>query len=282
MSLWIKRVLLGAALAGAALWLAQQWQRHTLSATVAAVEQAAYAAGAATAMSAAGEPLPAPVVRYLDHVLPAQRRPIRLARYRQAGTLRTDAGSERWMDFTATQIIAPARSAFAWDARVALMPMLHVRVLDSLVGGRGAGKVALLSAIPVSSAAGAMEMNSGSLHRFLAEAVWYPTALLPGPHLRWTPIDDRRALATLTDGRSTVSLEFRFNQADEVTGIYSPGRWGSFDGGYRQVAWEGAFRDYARRDGVLVPTHGEVGWYRDGKWQAVWKGTVFDAALEFE
>jgi hypothetical protein len=151
---------------------------------------------------------------------------------------------------------------------------LHVRVRDALIDGTGSGHVSLLSAFTVSAAAGGLEMNSGSLHRYLAEAVWYPTALLPSSQLRWTPVDATRALATLTNGRVTVSLEFRFADSGEITGIYTPARWGTFPGGYRQVPWQGQFRDYRERDGVLVPTQGEVGWYIDDKWRAVWKGTV--------
>lgn len=59
-----------------------------------------------------------------------------------------------------------------------------------------------------------------------------------------------------------------------VTGIYTPGRWGTFPGGCRQVAWEGHFRDYRARNGVVVPTEGEVGWYIDDPWRVVWKGVV--------
>jgi hypothetical protein len=117
-------------------------------------------------------------------------------------------------------------------------------------------------------------MNSGSLHRYLAESVWYPTALLPRSTLRWTGIDATRALATLMHRDVSVSLEFRFADTGEVTGIYTPARWGTFAGAYRQVPWEGHFRDYRERDGIFVPTEGEVGWYVDNEWQAVWKGGI--------
>jgi hypothetical protein len=166
-------------------------------------------------------------------------------------------------------------------ARVEVAPLLHMQVKDSLISGQGSGQVSLLSAVPVASDGGTLEMNSGSLHRFLAEAVWYPSALLPSSQLTWTPIDDSRAVATLTSGAVTVSLEFRFSPDNEVSGIYTPGRWGSFDGTYKQVAWEGKFRNYSRRNGVLVPTDGEVGWYTDGQWQSVWRGTVAAASMEF-
>ncbi len=282
MPLWAKIAILAVAALAVALWLAQLWQGRMRAALVGSIEASAKAGSLNAAAAQAMEELPAPVARYLNHVLPAERRRIRLARYEQVGMLRTNAQSGRWMNFTARQVIAPAISEFVWDARVSVMPLLHVRVRDSLVGGRGAGQVTLLSAIPVGSAGGNMEMNSGSLHRFLAEAVWYPTALLPSAHLRWDPIDEARALATLKQGNTSVSLEFRFNRNNEVTGIYTPGRWGSFDGGYKQVAWEGRFQDYAMRDGVLVPTRGEVGWYVEGGWHAVWRGIVVQAALEFE
>jgi hypothetical protein len=53
--------------------------------------------------------------------------------------------------------------------------------------------------------------------RYLAEAVWLPTALLPVNGVRWSPIDENRALATLQgDDDVSVSLEFRFENNDVV------------------------------------------------------------------
>lgn len=163
------------------------------------------------------------------------------------------------------------------------MPLAsHVRVLDSYIAGIGAGRVSLLSAIAVASERGTPELNSGALYRYLAEAVWYPTALLPQSGVLWSPIDDCAALATLTVRGTTVSLEFRFNEIGEVTGIYSPGRFGRFDGGYKQVPWEGHFRSYRILSGMRVPSYGEVGWYDNTMLQLVWKGNIIGADYEFE
>jgi len=155
--------------------------------------------------------------------------------------------------------VCRVRPGFVWDARVSLASLLSLRVRDSYVEGEGSGRITLLGFIPAGADNGGDELNSGALHRFLAEAVWYPTVLLPGPSLTWTAIDSTRSLATLTDAGITVSLEFRFNQSGEVTGIYSPGRWGRFHGKYRQVPWEGHFEDYRQQNGLLVPSRGEVG-----------------------
>ena len=224
--------------------------------------------------------LPAPVARYLSRAIP-NACPIRVARLSQTGTLRPDARSGRWMAFEATHTAAPLAKGFVWDARVSIAPLLHVRVRDALVEGRGSGQVALMSAFAVEADSGRTEMNSGSLHRFLAEAVWYPTALIPGENLNWEPVDDARALATLTVGQLEVSLEFRFGDAGEVLSIYTPGRWGRFEGRYEQLPWEGHFARYAVREGFRVPVEGEVGWYFDGDWQPVWRGTITNVAFEF-
>ena len=56
------------------------------------------------------------------------------------------------------------------------------------------------------------ELNAGALQRFLGEAIWVPTALLPSPRITWTARDDRSARSTLRDGRehriAVVRLRF--------------------------------------------------------------------------
>jgi len=282
-ALWATLTLagLGALAAGLALGLGARSQGRALSRLGESLVRASAPPGAGRADLNAVAGLPAPVARYLARVLQQGQPVIRLARFAQAGMLRTDLERGRWMRFEASQVVAPAAVGFLWNARVAVAPLIHVRVRDALIAGRGSGQVSLLSAFTVAAAEGNPELNAGALHRFLAEAVWYPTALLPGAGLRWSAIDGHAALATLTDRGLTVSLEFRFNAAAEVAGIYTPARWGTFDGGYRQAPWEGRFRNYVARAGMLVPSEGEVGWYREGTWRPVWKGTITDAEYEF-
>ncbi len=224
--------------------------------------------------------LPAPVARYLHHVLPDDQPLIRRLYQRQSGELRTSGQTKRWFGFQAHQVTNPAAVSFIWEARVHLLPLLDLSVRDAYAGGRASSHVKLLSKIPVGSDSDRPELNSGALHRYLAEAAWYPTALLPSVTLRWTAIDDTRAQATLSDAGQSVSLEFRFNSAGEITGVYTPGRWEKFGRGYRQTPWEGHFHNYERKANMLVPTHAEVGWYHAGSWQKVWSGSVLQSSYE--
>jgi hypothetical protein len=229
---------------------------------------------------AALDGLPPPVVRYFKRVLREGQPFIREAQLEQAGRLRTGTRSNRWLSFEARHVIAPSAPGFVWDARVSLLPLLHLRVRDAYARGTGSGRVSLFS-MTLAAESGGEPLNSGALHRYLAEAVWYPTALLPGASLEWSSMDNSRALATLTDSGITVSLEFRFDSEGEVTGIYTPGRWGKFGKEYRQVPWEGHFRHYREQHGMLVPSGADVGWDSEGELQPVWEGRIRRVSYQF-
>ena len=214
---------------GAALWIGSRRQRSALSAQIAQLIRAGSVHAPATVV---GRELlddqPAPVARYLRMALPPTQKHIQEVRIRQSASYeRMRAASVGWhlRPNTSSFQRRPA-SAGTLVSRVA--PLLHVRVRDALFQGRGSGQVSLLSAFTVGADGGTPQMNSGSMHRYLAEAVWYPIALLPSPTLRWTAINQTSALATLTNHGVSVSLEFRFADTAEVTGIFTPARWGKF------------------------------------------------------
>jgi hypothetical protein len=118
----------------------------------------------------------------------------------------------------------------------------------------------VLSVLPVVDAPKGPELNAGALQRYLAEAAWLPTALLPSQGVAWSAIDDRRARATLTDSAITVSLEFTFNEVGEIVEVYTPARGRFIDGCYEPAPWAGRFRHYEEREGMRIPLEAEVEW----------------------
>lgn len=226
--------------------------------------------------------LPEPVQRYFKHVLKDGQSVINQIKMTQHGSLRTSTDSNKWISFKATQLVSPNSKSFIWHASIKLFPAVYISVADSLQNGRGSGKVKLFNIFPVASDSNHKKLNSGALHRYLAEAVWFPTALLPAAGIRWTAIDDKRALATLTQHELTVELEFRFNEKNEVESVYSEGRYGQFNGEYRKQPWEGHFKDYHEVNGIKVPRYGEVGWWQDGKFDLVWRGEITKMNISYE
>lgn len=96
--------------------------------------------------------------------------------------------------------------------------------------------------------------------RFLAEATWHPTALLPGHGVTWEAVDEASAYATLIDGSTSVRLLFQFDDQGLVHTVYSDGRYREVDGEFIETPWQGRFWNYDQRDGILVPLNGEVSW----------------------
>ena len=223
---------------------------------------------AALAPNSAWEPrtaltnLPPPVARYFALALSEDLTPVRSAHMRWRGEfqMRPNAG---WRRFEAEQFISTRPPGFVWDARIEMMPLVPLRVRDAYVASRGAmlGKVGGL--VTVVDERDTPEMAAGALARWLGETVWFPTALLPNADsadgVRWEPIDATTARATVTDGPTAVSAEFHFAPTGEITRMTAM-RYRDVNGAGVLTPFEGRYRDYARWNGVLIPTSAEVAW----------------------
>ncbi|WP_380681427.1 DUF6920 family protein [Salinigranum sp. GCM10025319] len=221
-----------------------------------------------------GHDLPAPVQRYFDTVLPERDPGTAAVRIEQSGDLRLGGVDSAWKPFRATHHAVVGRPGFVWDATVDLLPFVSARIRDTFVDGEGSARVTLFGAFPVAGADPSPELNEAELQRYLAEAVWYPTALLPENGVRWEGIDDRTARATLERGDTAASLVFHFSAGNEVERVHATHRYRRVDGGFEPTPWTGLWREYEVRDGVRVPTAGEVVWHLpDGDLRA-WRGYV--------
>ena len=249
-----------------------RWTRGTAEAT-ARLTAAAAAPSRAVAFSDL-EGLPAPVQRYLRMALRDGQPRVASVHLQQSGRLRTGVESDQWLDFEATETIVPDARGFVWDARIRLAPLLHAAMRDTYIGGTGSGAVALQSALVLAAESGGHELDAGNLYRLLAEAAWAPTLLLPREGLTWARINDHRALASLTQGGENATVEFRFNDAGEIAGIFAAERPRSYGTTYVGTPWEGRFDRYVTVDGMRVPQGGEVGWWIDDRWVPVWRATV--------
>ncbi|MFC4246532.1 DUF6920 family protein [Natribaculum luteum] len=204
------------------------------------------------------EDLPAPVRRYLDGALEEGQPCVRTVRTEQRGAFRPGDATTPWKPLEATQHFTVSPPGFVWDAEIAFAPLVSARVVDAYEGGEGYLRAKLLSTVTVADVEPSPEMNAGELLRYLAEAVWFPTALLPGEGVEWEPIDDRSARATLTNEGTTASLVFHFTDDDEVDRVVADRRYRQEDDAY--APWTGYFADYRVRNGMLVPTEAEVEW----------------------
>lgn len=223
--------------------------------------------------------LPEPVARYFAFALTPGQPPIRQAHLWQTGELRMPSGS-RWRRFEAVQHVAVDPRGFLWDATIPLAPLLSVRVLDGYVDGQGLSRARAAGLLPLGDRRGTPELASASLLRWLAEAVWWPTALLPSAGVTWTGIDGHAARATLVDRGTRVSLDFRFGPRGEMVGC-SGWRHRDVNGRAASTRWAGRYHDYERVGGMMVPMAAEVEWILPEGALPCWRGRIVDVGYAF-
>jgi hypothetical protein len=143
------------------------------------------------------EGLPEPVQRYFRAVLQDAQPIVAAVSVEHTGTFNRSEAAEQWKPFTSTQRVITRRPGFDWDARVATMPGVPVRVHDAYIAGSGTLHAAVLGLVSVVDLRDTPELPHGELIRFLAEAAWYPTSLLPSQGIDWAAADNYSARATL-------------------------------------------------------------------------------------
>lgn len=229
------------------------------------------------------EGLPAPVVRYFRRVLRDGQPLITSATIRWAGQFNMGTpGKDNWRPFTAVQEFVPGAPGFVWNARMQMLPGVPVYVRDSFVAGRGSMHGAALGLVSVVKSEGTPTLASGALQRYLGEAAWLPTALLPRQGVTWTPIDDTAARASITASGTTVSLEFRFDGEGHNVSVFAPDRFYD-DGSGAPVArpWEARSLRFGERGSVVVATDAVAEWHLPSGRFTYWKGAPTNVEFRF-
>jgi hypothetical protein len=202
------------------------------------------------------ESLPDPVARYLRLALTEGQPQIEAVRLTQSGQFRTGL----WFPFQAEQYVSTNPVSFVWNATIRMAGLIPMKVRDAYLEGNGSMLAKVFGIFPFLHQQDAEEINIAALQRYLAESVWYPSALLPSDRLIWTQLDYNRAVATLKDGKREASLEFDFNDRGEIETTFTPGRYRYEDGKFVLTPWIGYYTDYRQLHGMRIPMKAEVEW----------------------
>ncbi len=227
------------------------------------------------------EHLPAPVRRYLAIALRPGQPVIESARVATSGEFLLDAEKKRWAPFTASQLVTVDPPGFDWDARIRMLPGLDVFVRDAYREGAGVLRAEGAGLVTVADLPASPDLARGELLRWLAEAPWFPTALLPSQGVRWEALAEDRATATVVDRGVTARVEFRFGPDGLPASIFVPDRPRTVGAAIVPTPWEGTWSAYGRRNGMRVPSAGEVAWLLPEGRLPYWRGRVRSAVYTF-
>lgn len=220
--------------------------------------------------------LPPVVQKYFHYVLREGHEIIQKTHLRQIGGFRAKAEMQTWLDMTATQRFSTSPRGFVWDAKITIFPGISIRVCDSYIHTKASMKGKIFLLLTLMDIKNDKELNAAALQRYLAEAVWFPTALLPSQGVSWKKIDDLGAEATLTDHDITVKMEYQFNEKGEILSIYTPNRYREVNGKYISTPWRARVSNYIEINGYLVPSYGEVEWILQDHIYTYWRSKIVD------
>lgn len=228
------------------------------------------------------EGLPAPVARMFRTTLTPGQPLITSVQLAHRGTFDMGRDGVRWAPFASSQYVSARRPGFLWDARIRMGPGLPVFVHDAYIAGRGVLTAKLLGLITVMNAEQDHALAEGEFLRWVAEAAWYPTALLPSQGAVWAPRDDASAALTFRDGHVTATVTVSFDPQGRIARVRADRRTRLTPDGPVPTPWDGRFWDYVRQDGMWIPRQGEVSWLLPDGPRPYWRGELVTAAYAFE
>lgn len=191
--------------------------------------------------------VPPPVKTYFQTIFPETQSMIRFAHIRHSGQFRQRPDDE-WYPVRGMAHYSADEPGFVWKGRFS-KKTAHLTYLN----GHGTSFLKFLNSIPLLESSG-KETSISLLVRYLMEAVWYPTALLPMNGVQWQPIDNNSARMTLRDNSLSVSVTVFFDENGLITRMETQDKFRDFKNHFEKARFIMLCKDYKKFDSVLVPT----------------------------
>lgn len=159
--------------------------------------------------------LPSPVQRWLRYSEVIGKEQIHTVYLKQKGLMKLRPDQKEWLKAEAEQYFTIEKPSFIWRVKTS-MAGLPVLGRDLFRDGQGKMQIKLAGIVPVVNIENDPKLNISTLQRFLGEICWFPTAAL-SPYIKWEPIDDYSAKATMFYGETTGSAVFYFDEKGALT-----------------------------------------------------------------
>jgi len=134
--------------------------------------------------------------------------------------------------------------------------------LDAFLDGAGSMKGVIAKLFTLFDQAGEV-MDESSLVTFLSEILLVPNAALQD-YIKWEPIDDLHAKATISCYGISASGIFSFNENGEMISFVTEDRSAvATDGSSERIKWSVFCDDYIEVNGIKKPTVFQAIWHYD-------------------
>lgn len=182
----------------------------------------------------------------------------------QKAEMKLKPNQKKWMKATAIQYSTIENPAFIWSVTVKMNPLIRFLGRDKFENGKGAMLIKLNALFNLVHEQGP-QLDEGSLQRFLGEMVWFPSMAL-SPYIKWDPLGENAAKATMTFQGTVGSGIFYFNPNGEVT-KFTALRYKGNEPRSKKYEWTMNITDYKTFDGIKVPSKMTSTWkLEEGDW----------------
>ncbi|QWC00249.1 hypothetical protein KHQ88_01390 [Mycoplasmatota bacterium] len=197
--------------------------------------------------------LPKPVYKWLIKSGVVGKRKIQKVSLKQTGQMRLNP-EDAWLKPDASQEINVSQPGYVWTVN---LPMAMTKGRDFFYQGQGQMLIKIGGLIPIVNENNNDKINESSMHRFLMEIAWYPTAAIED-YIEWTAINDHQARATMTYQEIKITADFFFENNDlirvETMRYKDTGEFGT-----RELCI-GQIIDYETYDGFRLPSKINISW----------------------
>ena len=177
----------------------------------------------------------------------------------QSAQFKTDVNSD-WKQLKATQYFTTEKVNFIWVSEMKTSKFFWVNAIDSYLNGKGNMLIKLNSSITVADSWG-IELDKSGLFRYISEAVFFPTKLLPTKNLLWNVLDSNLAEIKFTNGANSIVAKLYFDTEYKITKIETYDKYRALGEDFEKSLYTVYFSNYETINALFkVPKNMEVEW----------------------
>ncbi|MGM0641276.1 MAG: DUF6920 family protein [Thermotogota bacterium] len=206
------------------------------------------------------ENLPKNVQKWLVNVGVVGKPMIKGMYLKQTGEMKLEP-EQKYIKPMAEQYINVTKPAYLWTVDLPMIPLINTKGRDLFYEGKGSMKIKLGSLVSVVNEEPNYKLNESSMHRFLLEIPWYPTAALED-YISWEEIDDLRAKAIMNYKGIEVEATYFFNDSGMLLKVEAMRYKGNDESSEREKC-VGDLLEVDTVDGFLVPVKINISWITD-------------------
>jgi Family of unknown function (DUF6544) len=210
------------------------------------------------------ENLPQAVKKWLSYSGIVGKKEVQTVWLSQNAKMKMKPEQEKWFDAKAEQYFTIENPAFIWSVKMKMPPFFKIKGRDRFVDGKGEMLIKIFTAINIVNASGP-KIDEGTLQRYLAEIVWFPSAAL-SEYISWEPIDSLSSKAVMKYQDKIVSGTFYFNEEGEFK-KFTTLRYMGNEPESKKYEWVINVKETSHFNNIRIPTKMDLTWMlEDGPW----------------